>query len=44
MPDMAPADDTSKLVESITKAEEPLPMVVVPVELPVLMLTALLEF
>ena len=43
MPDKAPAEETSKLVESMTKAELLPPMVVVPVELPVLMLTAKLE-
>jgi hypothetical protein len=43
IPLRAPALDTSKLVESMTRAEEPPPIVVVPVLLPVLMLTPLLE-
>ena len=43
MPDRAPPLDTSKLVESMTKGDELPPMVVVPVDVPVLRLTAKLD-
>ena len=43
MPDSAPAELTSKLVEFITNGAEPPPIVTVPVEVPVLMLVLLLD-
>src|SRR5665811_367081 len=43
IPLKAPADETLKLVEFITRGAEPPPMVTVPVEVPVLILVAKLE-
>jgi len=43
IPESAPADETSKLVESITSGAEPPPIVTVPVEVPVLIFVAKFE-
>lgn len=43
IPESAPAEETSKLVESMTSGAEPPPMVTVPEEVPVLILVAKLE-
>jgi len=43
MPESAPEDDTSKLVESIDKGEDPPPSVIVPVDVPVLIFVAKFE-